>query len=64
MWNEFDGTVFCNTNMDSLPINGSGVVDYEAFGCQQSISADLDWYVVVILQAVGGDWTWFMYNHI
>ena len=60
MWNEFDGTVFCNTNTDSLPTNVSGVV--EAFSCQQSIPADLNWYVVVtrILQTITGGWTYFM----
>ena len=47
MWNEFDGTVFCNTNTDPLPFNVSGVV--EAFNCQQSISADLNWYAASIV---------------
>ena len=42
MWNEFEGTVFCNTNPDPLPANVSGVV--EAFNCQQNITVNLNWY--------------------
>ena len=44
MWNEFDDTVFCNKDTSPLPANASEVV--EAFNCQQSISANLNWYVV------------------
>ena len=43
MWNEFEGTVFCNRNTDPLDANVSGVV--EAFDCIQNIPANLNWYV-------------------